>query len=134
MPFLHTPVVHFKLAAVYPKTISVSEYFYMVIRLMGVLFTLFLYLNNKFTLGVQFEPQCLDVPITEVLHFLLGSGNSCGFIDFLREFQRVFPIEGGQMLFKLCKQDGSLHVLGGSGAEIVNGTIIDTVLCEGVFD
>ena len=134
MPFLHTPVVHFKLAAVYPKTISVSEYFYMVIGLMGVLFTLFLYLNNKFTLGVQFEPQCLDVPITEVLHFLLGSGNSCGFIDFLREFQRVFPIEGGQMLFKLCKQDGSLHILGGSGAEIVNGTIVDTVLCEGIFD
>lgn len=32
---------------------------------MTVLFTLFLYLNNKFTLGVQFEPQCLDVPITE---------------------------------------------------------------------
>ena len=134
MPFLHTPVVHFKLAAVYPKTISVSEYFYMVIGLMGVLFTLFLYLNNKFTLGVQFEPQCLDVQITEVLHFLLGSGNSCGFIDFLREFQRVFPIEGGQMLFKLCKQDGSLHILGGSGAEIVNGTIVDTVLCEGIFD
>ena len=134
MQFLHTPVVHFKLAAVYPKTISVSEYFYMVIGLMGVLFTLFLYLNNKFTLGVQFEPQCLDVPITEVLHFLLGSGNSCGFIDFLREFQRVFSIEGGQMLFKLCKQDGSLHILGGSGAEIVNGTIVDTVLCEGIFD
>lgn len=101
---------------------------------MTVLFTLFLYLNNKFTLGVQFEPQCLDVPITEVLHFLLGSGNSCGFIDFLREFQKVFPIEGGQMLFKLCKQDGSLHILGGSGAEIVNGTIVDTVLCEGIFD
>ena len=106
----------------------------MVIALMTVLFTLFLYLNNKFTLGVQFEPQCLDVPITEVLHFLLGSGNSCGFIDFLREFQRAFPIEGGEMLFKLRKEDSSLHVLGGSGAEIVNGTIIDTMLCEGVFD
>ena len=64
---------------------------------MTVLFTLFLYLNNKFTLGVQFEPQCLDVPITEVLHFLLGSGNSCGFIDFLREFQRVFPIQCQQL-------------------------------------
>ena len=38
------------------------------------------------------------------------------------------------MLFKLCKEDGSLHVLGGSGAEIVNGTIIDAVLCEGAFD
>lgn len=134
MPFLHTPVVHFKLAAVYPKTISVSEYFYMVIGLMGVLFTLFLYLNNKLSLGVQLEPQCLDVPITEVLHFLLGSGDSCGFINLLCEFQRAFPIEGGEMLFKLRKEDSSLHVLGGSGAEIVNGTIIDTMLCEGVFD
>ena len=38
------------------------------------------------------------------------------------------------MLFKLCKEDSSLHVLGGSGAEIVNGTIIDAVLCEGGFD
>ena len=56
MPFLHTPVVHFKLAAVYPITISVSEYFYMVIALMTVLFTLFLYLNNKLSLGVQLEP------------------------------------------------------------------------------
>ena len=41
---------------------------------------------------------------------------------------------GREMLFKLCKQDGSLHILGGSGAEIVNGTIVDTVLCEGIFD
>ena len=38
------------------------------------------------------------------------------------------------MLFKLRKEDSSFHVLGGSRAEIVNGTIVDTVLCEGGFD
>jgi len=97
-------------------------------------FSLFLYLDHKLSLGVQLEPQGLNIPIAEVLHFLLGSGNSCGFIDSLREFQRAFPIEGGEMLFKLGKEDSSLHVLGGSGAEIVNGTIIDTVLCECGFD
>lgn len=101
---------------------------------MTVLFTLFLYLNNKLSLGIQLEPQGLDVPITEVLHFLLGSGDSCGFINLLREFQRAFPIDGGEIFFKLRKEDSSLHILGGSGAEIVNGTIIDTMLCEGVFD
>ena len=78
---------------------------------MTVLFTLFLYLNNKFTLGVQLEPQGLDVPITEVLHFFLGSSDSCIFINLLREFQRAFPINGGEVLFKLCKQDGSLHMI-----------------------
>lgn len=60
---------------------------------MTVLFTLFLYLNNKLTLGVQFEPQCLDVPITEVLHFLLGSGHFCGFIYLVSKLQRVLSNE-----------------------------------------
>jgi hypothetical protein len=41
-----------------------------------VLFPLFLYLNLKLSLGVQLEPQCLDVPIAEILHFLFRSRHS----------------------------------------------------------
>lgn len=37
---------------------------------MTVLFTLFLYLNNKLSLGIQLEPQGLDVPITEPICLL----------------------------------------------------------------
>ena len=35
---------------------------------MTVLFTLFLNLNNKLSLGVQLEPQGFNVPITEAVH------------------------------------------------------------------
>ena len=38
------------------------------------------------------------------------------------------------MLFKLRKEDGTLQLLRACGAEIIYGTIIDAVLCEGILD
>ena len=41
---------------------------------------------------------------------------------------------GREMLFKLCKEYGTFQLLRACGAEIINGTIIDAMLCKGVFD
>lgn len=38
------------------------------------------------------------------------------------------------MLFKLRKQDGSLHIFRPCGAEIIYCTVVNAVLCEGVLD
>lgn len=99
-----------------------------------VLFTLFLNFYHENSFGVHLEPQGLDIPIAEILHFLHGSGHSCGFVDLVGKVQRVLTDQRGQMLFKLCKEDGTFQLLRACGAEIIYGTIIYVVLCEGVLD
>ena len=95
---------------------------------------LFLNFYHENSLGVHLEPQGLDIPIAEILHFFHGSGHSCGFVYLVGKFQRGFSDECRQMLFKLRKEDSTFQLLRACGAEIIYGTIIYVVLCEGVLD
>ena len=56
-------------------------------------FTLFLNFYHENSLGVHLESQGLDIPIAEVLHFLHGSGHSCGFVYLVGKVQRGFSDE-----------------------------------------
>jgi len=73
--------------------------------------------NHKFPLG-YFQLQRPDIPIAEILHFLHGSGHSCGFVYLVGKIQRVLTDQVGQMLFKLRKENGSLHIFRSCDAEI----------------
>ncbi len=97
-------------------------------------FPLFLNLNHKLPLRAYFQLQSLDIPIAEILHFSHSSRYPCSLIDFMSKLQRIFPIERRQMLFKLCKEDCFFQLVRSCRAEIINGTIVDAMLCKGRLD